>query len=277
MNDKPLVNGLFGVPKPGEFVDVAGQELPMLRLIMNLTASKSIMGDVPADIATLPRMTQWRTICLADGVGLCVSGEDLKRCLLNCPAFWLEPVFVFNMPLCADDLGIPGGCARRWVAARVVPMGWKGALGLVQFLHRRMLLHASLFLGPFQSVPGLDVLREWHAECHGDRSMPWVRKEVDWQHMWQGCLSLVGCTAIRREGYLQAVVGCSAWDASRWQFRTVRAHCGKIGATSAINSTAAIDDALLRCATIAIERLASTFGALDSCYGVPAGDNVMSQ
>eukprot|EP00971_Amphidinium_carterae_P199677 3963137-Amphidinium_carterae.1 len=141
---------------------------------MNLTASNSIMGDVPADIATLPRMTQWRTICLADGVSLCVSGEDLKGCfyLIALPSGWSR-YFVFNMPLCADDLGLPGGRARRWVAARVVPMGWKGAVGLVQYLHRRMLLHASRFLGPFQSVPGLDVLRE----CRGDRSMPWVRKE----------------------------------------------------------------------------------------------------
>ncbi|CAK0891233.1 unnamed protein product [Prorocentrum cordatum] len=72
---EPVVNGLFGVLKDDLVPSgpLAGQ--PQLRLIMNLTASNQLMGELPLDIAKLPFYAQWRNIIIDVGEELAWASD----------------------------------------------------------------------------------------------------------------------------------------------------------------------------------------------------------
>jgi hypothetical protein len=130
IGERPLLNGLFGVSK-GKPVPEA-PDLEVLRLIMNLTASNSVMKDLRGDIQTLPYFGQWRAIILAPSETMLWSFEDMVGCfhLFRLPADW-APFFAFNMQFSASDLGLPGN-EKLWIGSQVMPMGWCNSMGIVQ-------------------------------------------------------------------------------------------------------------------------------------------------
>eukprot|EP00971_Amphidinium_carterae_P334869 6470397-Amphidinium_carterae.1 len=172
-----LVNGLFAVPKVDSVAkDAEGRELGTVqRLIMNLTASNQIFLPMPADIATLPTMNTWRSIVLPPECDIEMAWEDLKGAfyLLGLPSSWCK-YFAFNLRLSSSALGISG--TERWVrvGARVIPMGWQGAVGLCQYLHRRLvaLSHARhLEIGGPEPLP-------LEREARKDRVFPFLRSRL---------------------------------------------------------------------------------------------------
>ena len=159
VGNRPLLNGLFGVTK-GKAVPEA-PHLEVLRLIMNLTASNSVMKDLRGDIPALFYFGQWRAIILAPSETMLRSFEDMVGCfhIFRLPDEW-SPYFAFNMSFTSDELGLQGK-ERVWLGSCVMPMGWSNSMGIVQYLHRRFLAKTT---GSPQVCPlsrqGLPLVRE---------------------------------------------------------------------------------------------------------------------
>eukprot|EP00971_Amphidinium_carterae_P351971 6492369-Amphidinium_carterae.2 len=179
----PVLNGLFGIPKPSQLVlDDDGVERPALRLIMNLQLINGFMKAFPGDTHTLPVMTRLRSL-IVDGDSVVESSfEDLKGCfyLLGLRQGWAR-LFAFDLKYTPAELGLPdtGDVGPVYLGARVVPMGWKSAVGLVQYIHKRLLRESAL---PLQLGAGLPSDRELRA----DRPLPLHRGGCSgFDKLWQ--------------------------------------------------------------------------------------------
>ena len=123
---QPLLNGAFGVTKPGKF---ARSGAPVLRLIMDLRPSNHIQVPIVGDIASL-----------AGPQVLRISGDDLMSAfyLFKLPTAW-HPLFAFEKPLKHCDVHEGSGDSSEvYLAATVMPMGWLSAVGILQHAHRRL-------------------------------------------------------------------------------------------------------------------------------------------
>ena len=60
----PLLNGLFGVEKPGK---LSALNKPVLRVIMNLVLANNVLGIIKGDISFLPNATSWLPLVLDEG------------------------------------------------------------------------------------------------------------------------------------------------------------------------------------------------------------------
>eukprot|EP00971_Amphidinium_carterae_P091066 1802621-Amphidinium_carterae.4 len=138
---------MFGVAKPSQPVlDDDGITRPALRLIMNLKPINSLMVPFAGDTHTLPVMTRLRSL-VVDGDSILESSyEDLKGCfhLLRLRQEWAR-LFAFDLKYTAEELGVKGEDGQvLYLGAQVVPMGWKNAVGLVQYIHKRLLRANSI-------------------------------------------------------------------------------------------------------------------------------------
>eukprot|EP00971_Amphidinium_carterae_P121152 2399643-Amphidinium_carterae.1 len=189
---KPVLNGMFALPKPGTKVLCGdGTYRPAQRLIMDLRAGNSLLQDFPGDVATLPALHRWRNICLNGSEGMLLSYEDLKGCfyLVKLEPQW-HRVFAFNAEFWAWDLGLREQFPtneRIHLGSAVCPMGWKAAVGLIQYLHRRVLgAPAGTFASACIPNAGLPLNRELRA----DRCTPMVStgnlaEKSDFTRIWQ--------------------------------------------------------------------------------------------
>ena len=137
---KPVLNGLFGVPKPKYLSD--GR--PILRTIINLIPSNRTQTVIGGHINCLPSITKWQSIILGDGENLLAYQCDMACAfyLFALPDVWL-PWFCLNFDLSGRDLGLPTD-VRYTIACCTLPMGWKSAVGIMQCLSRRVLLESRL-------------------------------------------------------------------------------------------------------------------------------------
>ena len=149
---RPLVNGLFAVPKDKEVPGHPG--LHVQRLICNLVPSNAFFRVIRGDVDHLPYIMQWSAICLAEGEVLTVSQEDMTCAfyLFALPEKWC-PYFAVGHPVRLSDL--KGNAKARatsarlskgsdvdgpgYICLRVLPMGWLSAVGVMQSVHRRIL------------------------------------------------------------------------------------------------------------------------------------------
>ena len=173
---RPLLNGLFGVSKgkpiPGN------EHLTVLGLIMNLAAPNSVMQDLRGDIGAFPYFGQWKAIILNDDENLLWSYEDMVGCfhLVRLPDSWSR-CFAFNFAFKASDLGLEGE-QNVYIGSRVMPMGWRNSMGIVQYLHRRLLTRAT---GAPQALP-----RE--REVRKDKAFPVLNSSSpDLSAFWLAC------------------------------------------------------------------------------------------
>eukprot|EP00438_Fugacium_kawagutii_P002167 Skav228801 [mRNA] locus=scaffold359:83300:86560:+ [translate_table: standard] len=144
-----LLNGLFAVTKD-EFEGAT----ELLRLIMNLKPCNDLCRSVAGDISTLPAVTDLGAIYLAEDEALVVSSEDL-RCffyLFRIPPPWM-PYMVFARELPVGLLS-GAGVGKRFLASRVLPMGWLNSVGIAQHVHRNVVRKAMGSLWP-----------RWGGEC----------------------------------------------------------------------------------------------------------------
>ncbi len=167
-----IVNGTFGVGKGKFLPDDAGRDgcgLEVLRWILNLTVSNSIMVDFPGDIAKQPIATQWKNRQLQPDEAIVRSFDDLRGCfyLFRFPPGWSRWLFL-NLCVKRSDLGLTGS-GSVFLGCTVCPMGFKNAMGIVQYLHRRLLL---LGTGGPPSLPPDRELRR-------DRPLAFLRREVE--------------------------------------------------------------------------------------------------
>ncbi|CAK0836863.1 unnamed protein product, partial [Prorocentrum cordatum] len=136
IQSKPLLNGLFGVPK-------------------SQVAHRDERG--------LPRLG-----------GVDDLMEDFY--FFRLPDAW-APLFAFDAVLDAASLGLGAPFGDHvYLGAVTMPMGCNSAMGLVQYVHRRMLSEAEL--GPSPLPRG--------REARKDRSFPALRGGSALRELWQG-------------------------------------------------------------------------------------------
>ena len=170
-------SGAFGVGKKKWLPAGDGQpKREILRLIANLVPSNSIQRCISGDITSLPYFSKWGLLELEADEQLCWSGEDVQCCffVFGLPRPWwryfvfMKPIsrgaFVaemvhFNAGHLADTL--PSG-PEIWVCMSTIPMGWISAVGVCQYLHRKIMSLPRPFGG------GLDG----KLEMRKDRSAP---------------------------------------------------------------------------------------------------------
>eukprot|EP00438_Fugacium_kawagutii_P009582 Skav215540 [mRNA] locus=scaffold4176:51834:53695:- [translate_table: standard] len=138
---RPLVNGAFGVVKAGKFLD---DERPVLRLIMDFRGVNAATRVLTGDVSTLTGAAAIQHAVLPEGKVLRLSADDLVAAfyLFALPPGWSK-LMCFNAPVKWRSLGFdkPG---EVWVGARVLPMGWASAVGVLQHAHRRLALRPPL-------------------------------------------------------------------------------------------------------------------------------------
>ena len=142
------MNGCFGIEKD---VLVGGDSeewalSPVLRFIMNLTASNPSQADFHGDMDKLPFIHQRAGLIVDRSMTGFMSTDDIVSMfyIFRLPRGWSK-LFVFGEPLMSSDLDMDFN-EPVWVASAVVPMGWKNATGVAQYLMRQWALSASRYL-----------------------------------------------------------------------------------------------------------------------------------
>ena len=131
----PILNGLFGVAKSSQLED----QRPVLRLIMNLVPSNSIMRAFVGSVKNLPSITQWMTTVLEEGEELRVWQSDMCNAfdLFRLPPVWM-PFLAFNVLRPGAEVGLPEH-PKVALACRVLPMGWLSSVAIMQEVSEHLL------------------------------------------------------------------------------------------------------------------------------------------
>ena len=166
VDDQLVLNGAFGVPKPGKQL-ADGRDV--LRFIMDFRSINSVMKIIEGDVRTLTGAPAFQHIVIPPGTLLRVSADDLVSAfyLFALPKEWSQ-LMTFSMPVKWKSLGIDRE-GDRWIGASVLPMGWSSAVGLMQHAHRRLALR-SFPGGGAGLIPGLEIRRDEvfpELECDG--------------------------------------------------------------------------------------------------------------
>ena len=133
---RPLLNGLFGVPKG----DRAGG-IELHRLIMNLIPLNNICRPIQGDVSTLPAWSSAGPLMLMPTQQLLI-GSDV-RCffyIFKVPAAW-QKFLGFNKAV-PTHLH-PGQTERHFLVSRVLPMGFRNSVSLAQAVHRSVVRRAK--------------------------------------------------------------------------------------------------------------------------------------
>eukprot|EP00435_Cladocopium_sp_Y103_P034012 s218_g8.t1 len=138
---KPLLNGSFGVIKPGKYLD---DERPVLRLIMDFRATNAVTKVLTGDVRSLTGAPALQHIVLPEGQVLRVSADDLVAAfyLFALPKGWSQ-LMCFEKAVPWRCLGIEKA-GEVHIGAKVLPMGWASAVGVLQHAHRRLALRSPL-------------------------------------------------------------------------------------------------------------------------------------
>eukprot|EP00973_Karenia_brevis_P074430 10340819-Karenia_brevis.AAC.1 len=108
---------------------------------MHLAATSACFDTLVGDMPALPTTGQWQSLFLPEGCELRWSSSDLKCCFYSyaLPKVWWKSM-AFSKPLNGAVFGKPG--KKVYVCSAVVPMGWTSSTGIIQHIHRTVLLFA---------------------------------------------------------------------------------------------------------------------------------------
>ncbi len=169
-----VLNGLFGVPKSTLLED--GR--PVLRLIMNLIPSNSVMRQLQGSVQELPGISQYLSITLEEGETIQFAQSDMTAAfyLFGLEERWMR-YLCFNICVKGSEIGMVP-TKEYYLSCRVLPMGWTSAVAVMQEISQAMLVEYGI-------PKGLQVKRTrrlplWMChvleECQG--------KEVAWWHIY---------------------------------------------------------------------------------------------
>ena len=152
VQDKPVLNGMFGVTK-NEFTE---QGVEIMRLIMNLVPTNRLCRSLGGDITTLPSWAGMSPYILGEDEVVVMSSEDV-RCffyLFSIPRSWW-PYMCFGKEV-PGSLWPKGEQGPFFLCSRVLPMGFINSVSIAQHVHRRiarLALHTrELGLGPQDEI-----------------------------------------------------------------------------------------------------------------------------
>eukprot|EP00435_Cladocopium_sp_Y103_P007914 s3447_g2.t1 len=139
-----VLNGLFGVSKPGTLQD--GR--PILRLIMNLTGSNATQLQLEGGCDTLPGITSWQSIVLDQGEEVVLFQSDMSAAfyLFKIPSVW-KPHLAFNLVVPGCDLGLSTDSTPFALCCSVIPMGWLNSVGIMQEISEALVRQGGLNTG----------------------------------------------------------------------------------------------------------------------------------
>lgn len=164
VDGKPLLQGAFGVIKPGRFT---ASGLAVLRFIMDCRPTNAVMLRLLGDLEAMAGGTAVMSLVVLGHEAVTFCAEDLVSAfyLLLLPPAW-RGYFTFSRPVRREIFGLTGP-GVVYVQSVVLPMGFSGATSILQHWHRR----AALGLLPpsiSAQVPGLNPKNE----IQRGRSMP---------------------------------------------------------------------------------------------------------
>ena len=132
VDGKPILGGLFGVPKMEE-----ADGVPVLRLIMDLRPINQCFESIAGDLGTLPMLSQLFPLEVFTEENVLLSSEDIKAMfyIVGLPEVW-RPLLAFGREV-PSSLAIPGAgpCV---LCSRVLPMGFINSVAVAQALHREI-------------------------------------------------------------------------------------------------------------------------------------------
>ena len=155
----PVLNGAMGVDKPKE---VNGKTEVFLRFMCIFVPINAYLRRLRGDSSLLPYLNQLSLVVLEEGEVLTIDSEDMQSCfnLFCMPPAWAG-YFAFEKQVPASAFG---GSPNELVYAyiRSVPMGWFGAVDVMQCMARRFVLGrcgvaAAAELKKDQEVPDGDI------------------------------------------------------------------------------------------------------------------------
>lgn len=139
---EPVLNGAFGVTKPGKWVGEPSENRPVLRLIMDFRAANALHRELPGAVTSLVGPAKWQGFVLDKGEVLLTSGDDLVSSfyLFKIPYAWSR-YFAFRKKITRRALNVPGNPSEEvYIASCVLPMGWTAAVTIMQHIHREIAL-----------------------------------------------------------------------------------------------------------------------------------------
>ena len=150
-----VLNGAFPVEKPGKFLD---NGRVVRRLIMDVWQTNALLLCLQGDLPSMAFPSQFLSLIVGADETLLWSGEDLVASfyLFGLPRAWAA-WFCFEREVEGARVGLPTGRLR--VCASVLPMGFSGATGCLQSLHRRVAIEPA-----DEVFPGLDPEREFRRD-----------------------------------------------------------------------------------------------------------------
>ena len=135
-----VLNGMFGVGK-GTFLPQGGE---VLRLIMNLIPSNSVLRQSEGGTSDLPGITQFLSTVLHGKEELEFYQSDMSSAfyLFKIPGPWSR-MMAFNLSFPGNQVGF-GTAQRFYLACCVIPMGWSSAVSIMQEIAERLTSIAKL-------------------------------------------------------------------------------------------------------------------------------------
>lgn len=135
-----ILNGLFGVPKSAQLPDGS----PILRVIMNLVPTNSILRQFKGAVKNLPSITSWMSICMDENHELRIWQSDMSNAfyLFKIPDPWIY-FLAFNLIFPGKMVGSKYDEPVA-LACRVLPMGWLSSVAVMQEISERILLTKQL-------------------------------------------------------------------------------------------------------------------------------------
>ena len=136
-----VLNGLFGVEKCG----LVDGKKPILRLIMNLVPSNSILKQFKGFTKRLPHITSWLSTYVEHGEELRLWQSDMSNAfyLFRLPEKW-QRFLAFNVV--HKHCEIYGGDDQTLfcLACCVLPMGWGSSVSIMQEVSEKLLLGGNM-------------------------------------------------------------------------------------------------------------------------------------
>ena len=132
----PVLNGAMGVDKIKE---VNGKQINLLRFICILVPINTYLRKLRGDSNLLPFLPQLSLLALEPNELLYIDSEDMLSCfnLFKMPDSWAG-FFAFEKPVSSAVFGKDANSVS-YVYMRAVPMGWLGAVDVMQAMARRLI------------------------------------------------------------------------------------------------------------------------------------------
>ena len=131
-----MLNGARGVDKISE---VGGKQVNLLRFICILVPINTYLRKLRGDSNLFPSLPQMSLLALEPNELLYVDSEDMLYCFnsFKMSGSW-SGLFAFEKPVSSAVFGKDAN-EVSYVCMRAVPMGWLGAVDLMQAMTRRFI------------------------------------------------------------------------------------------------------------------------------------------